>query len=196
VDGAPTTFKELTMKLQRLFSVILMAAVVLALQVPMAVGQPGESRPDVNARGSAAAERGRGSVPGSAEEAAKRGEAARQQAEQQVDKARESAEERGQGQAAERAKAARESAAGGPGQGQGQAMRQVAADKQAEAFERIHQQRMAQIKRIRELAVEKDNQELLERADQLAAREAERHARQKTLLERRASGNPGNPKAQ
>lgn len=64
-----------------------------------------------------------------------------------------------------------------PAQGQGQAQREAARERQAERFEEIHARRIAQLERIRDLALENDRPEVVERVNNLIEKQEETHAR-------------------
>jgi hypothetical protein len=55
-------------------------------------------------------------------------------------------------------------------------------------MENVHARRMAQLERLRALAVENDRQEMSSRVDLLMEREMERHRRQMDRLEDRETG--------
>lgn len=68
---------------------------------------------------------------------------------------------------------------------QGQAKRAAAMARQQEKFDGIHARRMAQLQRLRELAVENGREEVVSRVDQQIEREQKRYTRQKDRPEQR-----------
>ncbi len=71
-----------------------------------------------------------------------------------------------------------------------------ALERQMDRFEEIHARRSAQLQRLRELAVENDRPEVLERVNALIERESERYSRQISRLRERMERTDGAPEAE
>ncbi len=71
---------------------------------------------------------------------------------------------------------------------QGLERRMEAFERQMAQFEEVNARRMAQLERLRELAVENDREDVLERVDHLIERETERFTRQIGRLRDRMAG--------
>lgn len=72
------------------------------------------------------------------------------------------------------------------GQPKGKGGRAAAVERQKDRFDTIHQQRMARLQRLRELAVENEREEMVTRVDQLIQRELERHNRKTQRFSQRS----------
>lgn len=186
-------------------NLILIAGVVVGLALPCswAVGQPGapgrgsaarEVRPDAEQRGPDAAMDARKK----AEEAATAGRARAEQSAVVPDgsEEREGPQNREVGRGPGGPRGNQEQSAGPEGRersNQGQIQRQAAQERQAGQVVEIHDRRMAQLERLRALAMENDRPEMVSRVDGLIEREKERHLRHTNRIQGRETGGTRAP---